>query len=89
MNYYRILKVKPNATTREIKIAYKKIAKTHHPDITKSFWKLKKFEKVLKAYEVLSNHKTRWIYDHTGKTDPSFECSLSEEELKSVYDQDE
>ena len=34
-NYYEILKVPETATSKEIKDAYRKVAKMNHPDMTK------------------------------------------------------
>lgn len=85
MNYYKILQVKRNATMSEIKEAYKKLAKTHHPDVTQSRRKLKKFDKVSEAYDILSNYKKRWIYDHTGKVDSTLESDFDENDLQAVY----
>lgn len=54
-DYYAILEVKPDATLREIKLAYRKKIKIYHPDQNKS----KDAEKITKllneAYKALSS----------------------------------
>jgi curved DNA-binding protein CbpA len=35
-NHYELLKIRPNATYHDIKVAYRQLAKLHHPDIGKT-----------------------------------------------------
>jgi curved DNA-binding protein CbpA len=62
-DYYKILKVSPDADSEEIKKAYKKAAQRYHPDINKQENAEKKFKLVNEAYEVLSNNEKRKKYD--------------------------
>ena len=68
MDYYETLGVKKNATTAEIKAAYRKLALQWHPDRNKSETAEKKFKEVTQAYEVLSDPNKRTQYDQFGET---------------------
>ena len=57
--------MKTNASPKEIKLAYYKMAKKYHPDfnIDNSEKTTEQFKKINKAYEVLSNPISRSAYD--------------------------
>lgn len=59
-DYYNILGVSKSATDEEIKNAYRKLAKTHHPD---KGGDKSKFQEIQKAYETLSDRDKRANYD--------------------------
>jgi curved DNA-binding protein CbpA len=61
-NYYEILGLSPQANLSEIKIAFRKLAKLYHPD--KNPNGIEHFTKILKAYEILSNHNLKSSYDY-------------------------
>jgi DnaJ-class molecular chaperone len=63
---YNVLGVQPNATTDEIKKAYKKIALKCHPDKCQDQSASEQFQIVNQAYEILSNEEKRSIYDKFG-----------------------
>ncbi len=64
VNYYKILKVSPKASTAEIKSAYRRLARKLHPDVNKNSEKASlDFATVAKAYEILSNPQERAVYD--------------------------
>jgi DnaJ-class molecular chaperone len=65
-DYYEILGVPRNATEREIKSAYRRLALQWHPDRNKSPEAEKKFKEINEAYEVLSDPKKRQKYDQFG-----------------------
>ena len=66
--YYRVLGLTKSATDKEIKIAFRRLARKYHPDVNQNDDVLKnKFLKVNEAYEVLSNKKTRKDYDEFGE----------------------
>ncbi len=62
-NYYEILEVEPTATPTEIKKAYRKLARLHHPDITHDDGSRDHFELIQAAYQVLSEPEDRKDYD--------------------------
>ena len=63
--YYQILQVGRNATQEEIKISYRRLSMTLHPDRGGSE---DEFKKLNEAYSVLSNRKKRIEYDKFGTT---------------------
>ena len=66
-DYYKILGVKKEATEKEIKTAYRSLAKKHHPDVNPgSKAAEEKFKEVGEAYEVLSDTEKRTQYDQYG-----------------------
>ena len=62
-DYYKILGVSRTADAEEIKKAYRKLARTHHPDAGGDE---AKFKEINEAYEVLSDDKKRKMYDQFG-----------------------
>ena len=52
---YLVLGVKSGASKKEIKRAYRKLAKRLHPDVNKSLEAEVKFKKIYQAYEFLIN----------------------------------
>lgn len=65
-DYYEILGVDKNASEREIKKAYRKLAKEYHPDHNKSEGAEEKFNEIREAYEVLSDASKKSAYDQYG-----------------------
>lgn len=61
---YKILGVSPKATIAEIKTAFRKKAKTLHPDLSKQdAANTKAFQKLLKAYQILCDSYQRSVFD--------------------------
>lgn len=59
-NYYEILEVSQTATKEEIKSAFRKKARTLHPDVNKAPDAEEKFKELGKAYETLmDDNQTR------------------------------
>lgn len=68
VDYYQILGVDKNASTDEIKKAYRKLARKHHPDLNPNDKEIhKKFQQINEANEVLSDPEKRKKYDQYGK----------------------
>lgn len=68
-DYYKLLGVLPNATTEEIKKAYRQLALKYHPDrnpddkSSEAF-----FKRVTEAYSILSNPEKREKYNYENKS---------------------
>lgn len=67
-DFYGILGVSRNADAKEIKSAYRKLAKQYHPDANKGSGKdtTEKFQEINRAYEVLNNPDLKKKYDMYG-----------------------
>ena len=65
-DYYEVLGINKGASAVEIKKAYKRLAKKHHPDVDKSAGANEKFKEINEAYQVLSNSEKRAAYDQFG-----------------------
>ncbi len=68
IDYYKVLGVSKAATQDEIKKAYRKLARKHHPDLNKEDPNAKaKFQEINEANEVLSDPEKRKKYDEYGE----------------------
>ena len=65
-SYYDILGVSKNADEKEIKSAFRKLAKQYHPDINKEPDAEAKFKEIGEAYAVLGDAEKRKQYDQFG-----------------------
>jgi len=66
-DYYSILGIKKNASDKEIKQAYRRLARKYHPDINPGDKSSEeKFKQVNEAFEVLSDKDKRQKYDQYG-----------------------
>ena len=65
-DHYATLGVPPGATTAQIKKAYRKLARQHHPDTNPGDPEAaERFKKITEAYEVLADPARRKVYDAT------------------------
>ena len=62
-NYYDILKLPTTASEEDVKRAFRKEAKTCHPDIDKSEGATERFQDVVEAFDVLSHKGRRKAFD--------------------------
>lgn len=68
IDYYKVLGLPKTATKKEIKAAYRKLARKHHPDLNPNNKEAeKKFKAINEANEVLSDPEKRKKYDEFGK----------------------
>src|SRR6201999_4338354 len=68
IDYYKVLGINKNASADEIKTAYRKLARKHHPDLNPNDKEAnKKFQQINEANEVLSDPEKRKKYDQYGK----------------------
>tara|TARA_R110002110_G_scaffold415765_3_gene655313 strand:- start:82126 stop:83067 length:942 start_codon:yes stop_codon:yes gene_type:complete len=62
-DYYKILGVDADASDKEIKAAYRKLARKYHPDVSEEGDAEARFKEVVEAYEVLKDKEKRAEYD--------------------------
>ncbi|MGD9819087.1 MAG: DnaJ C-terminal domain-containing protein [Desulfomonilaceae bacterium] len=68
---YKVLGVNKGASDDEIKRAFRRLARKHHPDVnSNSKASERKFKEVSEAYEILSDKQRRRNYDMFGNADP-------------------
>lgn len=68
IDYYKTLGVDKNASTDDIKKAYRKLARKYHPDLNPNNTEAhKKFQQINEANEVLSDPEKRKKYDQYGE----------------------
>jgi curved DNA-binding protein len=65
-DYYKIMGVGRDASTDDIKRAYRKLARKYHPDVSKEKDAEARFKDVGEAYEVLRDPEKRAAYDALG-----------------------
>jgi molecular chaperone DnaJ len=71
-NFYEVLGVNQEASTDDIKKAYKKLAKKYHPDLNQGNKEYEeKFKTINEAYRVLSDSKLKQNYDRFGSAEGS------------------
>jgi len=69
-DYYKVLGVNRDASSEEIKRAFRQLAKKYHPDLNPGKDTEEKFKEINEAYQVLSDSQKRSNYDNYGSTEP-------------------
>src|SRR5262249_12325689 len=66
-DYYELLGVPNKASAKEIRVAFRKLARKYHPDLNPGDKAAEeKFKQLQEAYDVLSDTKKRQMYDQYG-----------------------
>jgi curved DNA-binding protein len=66
-DFYEVLGVSKTASPEEIQRAYRKLARTYHPDVNADPGAEERFKEIAEAYDVLSDPDTRKRYDAFGR----------------------
>ena len=66
-DYFSLLGVSRNASSKEIKKAYRQMSLQYHPDKNKEEGAAEKFAEIARAYEVLSDEELKDIYERHGE----------------------
>jgi molecular chaperone DnaJ len=65
---YEVLGVTRDATADDIRKAYRRLAREHHPDVNEDAQSEERFKEIAGAYEILSDPEKRQRYDAFGQT---------------------
>jgi molecular chaperone DnaJ len=78
-DYYGTLGIKKDATTDEIRKAFRKLARKYHPDVNPGDKKAEeKFKEISEANDVLSDDKKRKVYDQFGFYSDSIDAAAAD-----------
>ena len=85
-DYYGTLGVKKTASQDEIKKAFRKLARKHHPDVNPGDKKAEaKFKEISEANDVLSDEKKRKVFDQLGFYSDSIDPAAAEAAARGGY----
>lgn len=66
-DYYKVLGINRNAGEKEVRAAFRKLARKYHPDVNRNeAGATERFKEINEAHEVLSNPESRRLYDRYG-----------------------
>ncbi len=86
-DYYKILSVAPDADSKTIKTAYRKLARKYHPDVSEHHEAEEKFKQISEAYEVLKDPQKRAQYDELREYGGQPQDRPGQQNSQSSYDQ--
>ena len=67
-DYYKVLGIDRNAGEKEVRAAFRKLARQYHPDVNQGEPGAdERFKEINEAHEVLSNPESRRLYDRYGE----------------------
>ncbi len=82
-DYYAILGVSSQASLEEIRLAYRRLARVYHPDLSIDPDAEEHFKEVNEAYDILANAEKRRAYDYftagTAEDEPVEPASMSQQ----------
>ena len=85
-DYYGLLGIKKTATPDEIRKAFRKLARKHHPDVNPGDKKSEeKFKEISEANDVLSDEKKRRVYDALGYYSDQIDPATAEAAARGGY----
>ena len=85
-DYYATLGIKKDASQDEIRKAFRKLARKHHPDVNPGDKKAEeKFKEISEANDVLSDDKKRKVYDQFGFYSDSIDPAAAEAAARGGY----
>jgi molecular chaperone DnaJ len=85
-DYYVLLGVKKTATADDIRKAFRKLARKHHPDVNPGDKKAEeKFKEISEANDVLSDEKKRKVYDSLGYYSDQIDPATAEAAARAGY----
>ena len=84
-DYYETLELSRNASSDDIKKAFRKFALKYHPDRNKSPEAQEKFKEINEAYQILSDPEKRSLYDQFGHTGVNSEFGKGFEGFSSGF----
>lgn len=91
-SYYTVLGVSEKASYKQIKYAYRRLARKYHPDRNNSVYAEEMIKKINTAFEVLSDETKRAQYDKMefdglGKTEPKQEPAHTNSKRRKMADE--
>jgi molecular chaperone DnaJ len=85
-DYYALLGIKKTATPDDIRKAFRKLARKHHPDVNPGDKKAEeKFKEISEANDVLSDEKKRKVYDALGYYSDQIDPATAEAAARGGY----
>ncbi len=85
-DYYGLLGIKKTATADEIRKAFRKLARKHHPDVNPGDKKAEeRFKAISEANDVLSDEKKRRVYDALGYYSDQIDPATAEAAAQGGY----